>query len=128
MNETPRPGPVVIWGYFIVGLLSVIFFRIIPIVNRIHPLWGRLSWYGAVVSSMIFFGRRGRISRRRQLLVRERDLVEKVEKRSPLSEDDYQTLGYILWSNQVSKEWANYLAIFVLSLLSLVVALALEFF
>lgn len=125
--EVPqRASAWVIWGYFALGLLSVILFRIIPVADRIHPLGGRLAWYGAVVSSMIFFGRRGKISRRRQRLVQERELVEKVAKRTSLNGEDYETLEYILWSNQASKEWANYLAIFILSLLSLIVALALE--
>lgn len=122
----PRVGPGVIWGYFIVGLLSVIFFRLIPIANYVHPILGKLSWYGAVISSMIFFLRRGKISRRRLRLVQERELVEKVEGRKPLTDEEYQTLGYILWSNQASKEWANYLAIFILSLLGLVVAVILD--
>lgn len=75
---------------------------------------------------MIFFGRRGKISKRRLRLVRERDLVGKIESRKPLSEEDYQTVSYILWSNQASKEWANYLAIFILSFVSLIVALILD--
>lgn len=121
-----RVSPWVIWGYFVMGLLSVVFFRIIPIANYVDPLLGRLSWYGAVIFSMIFFGRRGKISRRRLRLVRGRELVEKIENRKSLSEEDYEILSYILWSNQASKEWANYLAIFILSLLALVVAILLD--
>ena len=128
-SKTPVPqrvGPLVIWGYFTVGLLSVIFFRIIPVANYMNPFLGRLSWYGAVICSMIFFGRRGKISRRRLRLVRERELVEKIENRKPLSEEEYEILSYILWSNQASKEWVNYLAIFILSFVALVVAIFLD--
>ncbi len=122
----PRVGPFVIWGYFFIGLLSVIFFRIIPIASHVNPLFGKISWYGAVICSMIFFWRRGKISRRRLRLIQERGLVEKVETRTPLNQEDYETIGYILWSNQASKEWVNYLAIFILSLLALAIALALD--
>jgi len=106
--------------------MSVIFFRLIPIFNHFSPFLGKLSWYGAVISSMFFFGRRGRVSQRRLRLVKERQLVEKVGARTPLSQEDYETLHYILWSNQVSKEWANYLAIFILSGVALVVAIILD--
>ena len=126
MNVPQRATPLVIWGYFVLGLASVVLFRLIPILNHLNLFWGHLAWYGAVISSMIFFGRRGNVSKRRLKLVRERQLVEKVEGRKPLSEEDYETLHYILWSNQVSKEWVNYLAIFILSLVALVIAFILD--
>jgi len=126
MDIPQRATPFVIWGYFVLGLVSVILFRVIPIANHFHPFLGRLAWYGAVISSMIFFGRRGRISKRRLRLVKERQLVEKIEKRQSLTDEDYDAIHYILWSNQVSKEWVNYLAIFVLSLAALVIALILD--
>lgn len=92
MDIPQRATPFAIWGYFVLGLVSVILFRLIPILNHLNPFWGHLAWYGAVISSMVFFGRRGNVSKRRLRLVRERGLVEKIENRKPLSEEDYETL------------------------------------
>jgi hypothetical protein len=116
------------WVYFIIGVIPVICFRLVTIAQHYSNLWARIVWYTAVISSFIFFWYRFFISRRRCRTIMARNLINKLDDKVPLDEQDYKSLNYILSSLMISKERINYLLIFIASFISLAIAVYLDFF
>ena len=54
-------------------------------------------------------------------------LLEKIDRREALTEEDFEGLNYVMWSLSVSKERMNYLVIFAFSVIAIVLSLALDF-
>jgi len=106
-------------GFFILGLLSGTAIRSLIVFNHVEPALVRLVWYMGVIGYFFFFGFRYFIARRRKLIIREHDLIGKVERREKLSEMDKDYLEYVLISIQKSREMFNYLFIFVTSLIAI---------
>jgi len=59
-------------------------------------------------------------------VIRDLGLLEKIENREPLTEDDFEGLNYVMWSLSVSKERLNYLVIFTFSIIAILVSLVLD--
>lgn len=115
------------WIFFIIGVIPAICFRIIAIAQHYSPLWAKIFWYAAVVGNLIFFWFVYDISLKRYKLITVEDLDKKVEEKAKLSEADYKNLHYILTSLIVSKERLNYFVIFLASVISLAIAIYLDF-
>lgn len=126
LQETSRPW--VSWLFFIIGVIPVICFRLVTIAQHYSDILSKAVWYAAVVGSLIFFWFRYNISYRRYKTITVRELVDKVDKKKPLDEHDYKSLNYILSSLIISKERLNYLLIFIASIVSLAIAVYLDFF
>lgn len=60
-------------------------------------------------------------------MLRDLGLLEKIDRREALSEEDFEGLNYVMWSLSVSKERLNYLVIFAFSVIAIVLSLALDF-
>ena len=116
MSTTPKvlPKPV-IFGFFVVGLLSSVAFRAILFVQRFYPAGVRPLWYFAVVGFMVFFMYRYVISQRRKRAIAQTNIIEKLRDGQTLSAEDRDAALYLLNSIRKSQEDWNYLAIFVLS-------------
>jgi hypothetical protein len=123
MNPTPKllPKPV-IFGAFVIGLLSSVAFRAIILFQKFHPGWVRPVWYCGVLGYMLFFIYRYYISLRRKRTIAQFRIIEKIRDGTPLGEDDRAAALYLLNSIRTSQEDWNYLAIFALS----IVAIALD--
>ena len=76
---------------------------------------------------MLFFMFRSYITNRRRRTIERLRLLEKLESRTPLNEEDLSALRYLVASIKVSKERWNYLVIFVCSLAAIFWDLWLRF-
>jgi hypothetical protein len=83
-------------------------------------------FYLGVMGYLIFFAHRYHIATRRVGVLRNLELLKKVEERRTLSDKDYEGLEYIMWSLSVSKERMNYLVIFAFSILAIAGSLVLD--
>lgn len=126
MSHAPKiiPKPVIV-GFFIIGLLSSVAFRAIIILQKYTPGWVRPVWYLGVVGYMIFFMYRYFISQRRKHTIAHSGIIEKIRSGSTLSAEDREATLYLLNSVRASQEDWNYLAIFVLSIVAIVLDLLL---
>lgn len=121
MNDHPHtlPKPV-IYGFFILGLLSAIAFRIIIVFQHIEPTWVRPVWYAGILGYIVFFLYRYYISRKRKKAIRDYDLINKLKTDACLSDKDREIVTYLLSSIQKSMEDLNYFIIFILSILAII--------
>lgn len=129
MKQTPHtlPQPI-IYFFFLIGLLAAIAFRAIIVAQHIAPLLVRPLWYVAIVGNITFFSYRYAIARKRRAAVDRFDLIRKLEMREPLSDTERTAVVYLLSSIKKSREWVNYLVIFILSFIAIMadIALALQ--
>jgi len=123
MSTAPKiiPKPV-IFGFFLLGLLSSVAFRAIILLQKYEPAWVRPVWYFGVLGYMLFFMYRYYISQRRKHAIAHSDIIEKIRSGATLNNDEREAALYLLKSVRASQEDWNYLAIFVLS----IVAIALD--
>ena len=120
MKDQPHTLPKsVIYGFFILGLLSAIAFRIIIVFQHIEPTWVRPVWYAGILGYLAFFLYRYSISRKRKRAIKEHDLITKMKNKKDLSDEERQTIIYLLSSIQKSMEDLNYYIIFILSILAI---------
>lgn len=112
--------------YFWLGLVSATFLRLIIIADYYNGILSKALFYLGVIGYLVFFAHRYHIAARRVGVLTNLELLKKVENRSPLSEEDYRGLQYIMWSLSVSKERMNYLVIFAFSIIAIVISLALD--
>ncbi len=112
-NTVPHPLPKwVPWAVFFMGVTSVISLRLIIIANHLAPSLIRPLWYIGVCGNALFFVYRFYISRRRQKVIFEKRILEKLAGREELTEEDREALRYLVYSTVVTKEQWNYLVIF----------------
>lgn len=110
--------------FFVTGLVSALLFRILIFVNSYWPDWSRVVWYCGVLGYILFFAFRFFISFRRRAAIRENNLIEKLEQ-SDLNENDKDEVIYIMTSIMKSREMINYIFIFSVSGISIIVDLLL---
>lgn len=109
----PKP---VIFGFFILGLLSSVAFRAIILLQKYEPTWVRPVWYFGVIGYMLFFMYRYFISQRRKRAIAHSDIIGKIREGKNLSAAEREAALYLLNSVRASQEDWNYLTIFVLSI------------
>ena len=126
MSTVPKiiPKPIIV-TFFLLGLLSSVAFRAIILLQKYEPTWVRPVWYFGVFGYMAFFMYRYYISQRRKRTIAQANLIEKLRAGENLSVDDRDAALYLLNSIRKSQEDWNYLAIFVLSLVTVVLDLVL---
>jgi len=112
--------------YFWIGIISAILLRTILIADHYNSQISDLMWYMGVIGYLIFFAHRYDIAKHRYGVIKNLGLLEKIEMRQSLTEEDFDGLDYIMWSLSVSKERLNYLAIFVLSIVAILLSLMLD--
>lgn len=105
---------------FVVGVIATVLYRIIIFLNRLpNHLWTDLAWYIGTLGFIWYFAHRYNIEKRRSLIIKERDLENKVINNSALSDDDRAALVKTLKSLESSMAQWNYIVIFVVSGLAL---------
>jgi len=110
--------------FFITGLVSALLFRILIFVNSYWADWSRVVWYCGVLGYILFFAFRFFISFRRRAVISENNLIEKL-KQSDLNENDKDEVIYIMSSIMKSREMINYIFIFSVSVISILIDLLL---
>lgn len=124
MKGKTLPKPI-IRGFFILGVSSAICIRLIAIFNRFDPSISRILWYIGIIGYIFFFGYRFYIARKRRDVILNNSLIEKFESNN-LEKEDKENINYILSSIVKSKEIFNYIFIFVLSIIAIIVDITLE--
>ena len=120
-------GMSVIKMYFWVGLISALLLRLVIIADHYGDIYARVLWHLGVLGYLWFFAHRYHIGKRRYGVIKDLDLHDKIDRREPLTEEDFEGLNYIMRSLSVSKERLNYLVIFAFSVIAIVLSLALDF-
>jgi hypothetical protein len=116
----------VIYGFFILGLLSAIAFRAIILFQRLEPSWVRPVWYIGTIGYFFFFLYRYTITKKRKSAIEEFQLIEKVKTNACLTDQDREVVLYLLSSIRLSLEDINYAIIFILSLVAVAADLLLS--
>lgn len=114
---------------FYVGVIATIVYRIIIFLNRLpNHFWSDIAWYVGTIGFIWYFAHRYNIEENRWLIIKERNLEEKVSKGNALSSDDREVLVKTLHSLESSKAKWNYIVIFVISGLALLWDISLRIF
>lgn len=119
------PLPVV-YIFFTIGIVSALCFRIIIVFQYFNTAYARITWYTGIIGYLAFFYYRYMVSRKRKGIIKDHDLIKKLESGNSLEETDKKAVIYILSSINVSLENYNYNIIFILSLIAIVVDLVLS--
>ena len=122
MKNAPRTLPKsIIFCSFVVGVLCALCFRSLTILGKVNPALVRPVWYFAVIGYVYFFAYRFYISHKRKRVIKEQGLLLKLRQDNDLTREDKEVMSYVLSSLVKSKEGANYLIIFVLSVLAIII-------
>ncbi|MDO8746552.1 MAG: hypothetical protein Q7J70_02695 [Thermodesulfovibrionales bacterium] len=120
MNRRPHIMPkYVIYGFFVIGLISAIAFRAIIVFQHLEPSWVRPVWYAGIIGYIFFFLYRYRITKKRKKAIDDFQLIDKVKANACLTEEDREIVLYLLSSIKSSPEDLNYAIIFILSILAI---------
>jgi len=110
-----------IWLFW-VGIIATFAYRIIVILNYYSKLWVEIAWYIGTLGFIWYFAHRYRVEKKREDLISEQKLAEKIEKNKELTPENRKSLVYILKGLRTSKAQWNYIVIFVFSVLALIYA------
>jgi len=116
------------WFFFIIGIIATVAIRAVTVLLHLAPIYAKISWYVGVVGFFLFFIYKFLISQRRARTIHERGLVEKIQKREGLTDEDYEFLGDVFCNLASKKERINFFLIFGLSIVALLLALYMDFF
>ncbi|OGW57424.1 MAG: hypothetical protein A2Z09_06070 [Nitrospirae bacterium RBG_16_43_8] len=120
MNRRPHILPkYIIYGFFVIGLISAIAFRAIIVFQHLEPSWVRPVWYAGITGYIFFFLYRYRITKKRKKAIDDFELIDKVKANACLTEEDREIVLYLLSSIKSSPEDLNYAIIFILSILAI---------
>jgi len=111
--------------FFVIGLVSALLFRLLIFFNYYYSWLARYVWYAGVTGYLLFFGFRYYISRKRRRTILQNDLIEKVAA-SDMDDDYREEVIYLLQSIIKSKEMFNYVFIFAVSFLAIVLDIVLS--
>lgn len=116
----------IIYGFFVIGLISAIAFRAIIVFQHLEPSWVRPVWYAGIVGYVFFFLYRYGITKKRKKAIDDFKLIDKVKANACLTEEDREIVLYLLSSIKSSPEDLNYAIIFILSILAILADILLS--
>jgi len=116
------------WIFFIIGLIATIAIRVVTVLMHLNPIYGKISWYVGVGGFFLFFIYKFKVNQARAGIIDEKKLVDKINSKKDLAEDDYHLIGSILCSLNSKKERINYFFIFALSAIAIVIAIYIDLF
>ena len=127
MDRRPHILPkYIIYGFFVIGVISAIAFRAIIVFQHLEPPWVRPVWYAGIVGYIFFFLYRYRITKKRKKAIDDFELIAKVKANACLTEEDREIVLYLLSSIKSSPEDLNYAIIFILSILAILADILLS--
>ena len=112
--------------FFYLGLLGALGLRLVLILTHINILYARISWYFAMITLIVFYYFRLWIENKRREIIVNGDLLEKVE-RNELNDEDREKVRVLLSSVMVSKLRLNFLILFLMSIVALLVEIVIDF-
>ena len=115
------------WIFFIIGLIATVAVRVVTVLIHLNTLYAKIAWYVGIVGFFIFFVYKYRVSKARTILIESQDLVKKIRDKKNLKESDYDLIASILCGLRSRKEIVNYIFIFGLSAVALILAIYMDF-
>ena len=115
------------WIFFIVGLIATVAIRVVTVLIHLNPLYAKIAWYIGIGGFFAFFVYKYKVNKTRAVLIEKHDLVKKMHSKKNISENDYSLVASILCGLKSKKEMVNYIFIFGLSAVALVLAIYLDF-
>jgi len=112
---------------FAVGIIATLAYRIIVILNQYSATWVQVSWYIGTIGFVWYFAHRFNVESKRDQVIAELDLLNKVRQNTDFKEEDRNALIYVLQSLQTSLARWNYIAIFLISALALAYGIYQDF-
>ncbi|MFH1594632.1 MAG: hypothetical protein ABID09_08055 [Candidatus Omnitrophota bacterium] len=115
------------WIFFIVGLIATIALRVVTVLIHVNPIYGKVAWYVGVTGFFAFFIYKYNIIQNRARTIKEHNLLNRVNNREELKEEDYRLISALLCGISSKKERINYIFIFGLSAVALLLAIYMDF-
>ncbi|MFH1458795.1 MAG: hypothetical protein ABIG64_00275 [Candidatus Omnitrophota bacterium] len=115
------------WIFFLIGIIATVAIRLITILIHVNPLHAKISWYVGIIGFTVFFVYKFKIIISRSKRIEKTQIFQRINAREKLKDSDYNFLGEILCSLSSKKEQINYLFIFVLSAVALILAIYFDF-
>jgi len=112
-------------AFFVTGILATLSIRLIIVFKHVNPALIRPAWYAGVMGYIVFFAYRYYITSKRKSLILKHDLPRKIQQLENIDDNDKELLEYLVTSIVSSKEYINYLFIFVSSIAAIVIDLIL---
>jgi hypothetical protein len=116
------------WIFFIIGIIATVAIRVVTVLIHLNPVYAKIAWYIGVGGFFAFFIYKFRVNQARYRLIKQHNLVAKISRQEQLSKDDYSLIGAVLCGLSSNKERLNYIFIFALSAVALVLAVYMDFF
>jgi len=113
--------------FMALGIISALALRLVLPLTKINPFYAIVSWYLAMFLSIAFYTYRIYIEDKRQDLITENSLREKLRS-GRLSKKDVEKVNVLLNSIIISKVKVNYIIFLVLTIILLAVQLIMDFF
>jgi hypothetical protein len=126
MEKTKAHSSALRLFYFWTGIVATLTYRAIIVLTNYSDLWVKVFWYIGTIGFVIYFAHRYQISEKRIKLISEKKLSEKINNLTGLDQADREAMQYIFGTLTTSKEKWNYIAIFVLSGLSLIIGIYID--
>jgi len=111
---------------FLVGVSATIAYRLVIILNNYSQFWVKIVWYIGTIGFIWYFAHRFRVENRRDHLIENLRLVDKIEASQSFPKEDKTALIYVLKSLESSLAKWNYIAIFVFSGLAMAYAIYVD--
>lgn len=108
---------------FVLGIIATIAYRIIVVLNGYNQIYVQIAWYIGTIGFVWYFAHRFKVENRRDRLITDLGLEEKIKNNKVLSDEERESLVYILTGLQTSLSKWNYIAIFFLSAIALIYGL-----
>jgi hypothetical protein len=115
------------WIFFIIGLIATVAIRVVTVLIHVNPIYAKIAWYVGIGGFLAFFIYKFNVSRARSNILSQRNLIDKINSKKALTEDDYKVMGAILCGVSSRKEVINYFFIFGLSAVALLLAIYMDF-
>lgn len=116
------------WLFFWSGIIATFSYRVIVIVNHYDKTWALILWYIGTIGFVIYFIHRYQISKLRSELITKQALDQKISSLKELTDEDKVAMSYIFSTLKSTREKWNYIFIFVVSIIALILGIYLDFF
>jgi len=115
------------WIFFITGIIAAIAIRAVTLLAHLDSVYGKISWYVGVSGFLVFFVYKYKILKKRTYEIKQYNILDKLKSKKELKEEDYEVIESILCNLTSKKEQINYLFIFCLSAVALMIAVYIDF-
>ncbi|MBI4414626.1 MAG: hypothetical protein HY566_00100 [Candidatus Kerfeldbacteria bacterium] len=126
-GSIPHPHrPAIRLFFFWTGIVATFAYRIINILSHVSAAWVTVAWYVGTVGFILYFAHRYQVAGRRAKLILDMQLEQKVAQAAGLTRDERRAMSYVFGTLQSSKEKWNYIFIFLMSGVALLVGIILD--